>query len=84
VHAIDMHSRVATLDSGGNAVVGVPPCRWAGCFPDDGSLTIHNMGRTLTSSGEVLPPAEQLVSGDITVAGPPDSEAVLFFRWANT
>jgi hypothetical protein len=78
-----MHSRIVHLDGSGHGTIGILPARYAGCSPDDGSLTITNMGRALTSTGEVLPPAEQLVSGDIEVAGPPDSEAVLYFHWAN-
>jgi hypothetical protein len=75
-----MHSRVVQLDNSGNGVVGIFPARYAGCFPFNGSLTIENMGRALTSNAEVLPDAEQLVNGDVTVAGPANSKAVLYFR----
>jgi hypothetical protein len=75
-----MNSRVIQLDGAGDGVVGLPPARYAGCSPNDGSLTITNMGRTLPATGEVLPVDEKLVGGDVVIAGAPDSTAVIYFR----
>jgi hypothetical protein len=68
------------LDGSGDGVIAVSPCRYSGIDPADGSVSASNMGRNLTTTGEIAPAAEELVNGDIVVSGPAFGTATLYFH----